>query len=247
MNKPNIPSIGFIILRHVNTLATDKYWKYSYTCIRKLYPQQPILVIDDCSNYDVLDVDFEKQMTNTTVIQSEYPARGELLPYIYFLSNKHCEIAVIIHDSVFINKYIDFTLKTNEPYKFVWQFESGKWDDIQTETTLISVLNDNHSLLQLYNNTPAWKGCFGGMTIIRHSFLKQLHERHNLYNLIPHINTRPLRCCFERVIACVLQLNGNIGVNSLLGDIHKYCRWGVGFNAIRTSSNLPIIKVWTGR
>jgi hypothetical protein len=42
----------------------------------------------------------------TTIINSEYHGRGELLPYYYYLQNKFVDKAVIIHDSVFINKYI---------------------------------------------------------------------------------------------------------------------------------------------
>ena len=50
---------------------------------------------------------------------------------------------------------------------------------------------------------------------------------------------------FERVLACILQLNGK--KECLLGNIHKYCRWGIKFNKIKDCADLPIIKVWCGR
>ena len=42
-------SLGFIIIRHVNSKISDYYWKECYTCIRKFY-DNPIVIIDDSSN-----------------------------------------------------------------------------------------------------------------------------------------------------------------------------------------------------
>ena len=39
-------TIGFIILRHVNSKSTDRYWKRSYDCVRKFYPENEIVIID---------------------------------------------------------------------------------------------------------------------------------------------------------------------------------------------------------
>ena len=74
----NTPTVGFIILRHVNNAVTNEYWIYSYNCIRKLYPENEIMIIDDNSKYQfVTPINLYK----TSIIQSEYPKRGELLPY----------------------------------------------------------------------------------------------------------------------------------------------------------------------
>ena len=40
-------TIGFIILRHVINETTNKYWNHCYDCIRKYYPEDRILIIDD--------------------------------------------------------------------------------------------------------------------------------------------------------------------------------------------------------
>ncbi len=95
--------IGFIILRHVNNDLTNNYWNDCYDSIRKYYPEHLIFIIDDNSNYKYIN---EKRLYKTTVINSAYPGRGELLPYYYYLQNKLFDTAVIIHDSVFINTYI---------------------------------------------------------------------------------------------------------------------------------------------
>ena len=53
--------------------------------------------------------------------------------------------------------------------------------------------------------------------------------------------------CFERVIACLLQIHKPY--KCLLGDIHHYCPWETRIYNINQQEikRLPIIKVWTGR
>lgn len=240
-------SFGFIVIRHVNNALTDKYWKLSYHCIRKYHPDTEIVIIDDNSNYTFVDVHFETTLHNTTIIKSAYQQRGEMLPYLYLSEKRFFDIAVILQDSVFLNKNIDLNLNPNENYKFIWEFEHD-WDDDHTEITLLSHLTNNAGLIELYRNKTKWKGCFGSMSVVRLSFLQKVHTNHNITNLIPHITCRAKRSCFERIIACVLQHNDtNQFRGSLLGNIHKYCPWGVHWHQRKYFSHLPIIKVWTGR
>jgi hypothetical protein len=230
-------SIGFIILRHVNNKKINTYWIKSYAHIRKYYPENEIVIIDDNSNYEFVT---EENLYKTTIIQSEFPGRGELLPYYYYLKNKWFDIAVIIHDSVFINKYFDFHVDT---YKMLWEFEHN-WDKIKDETPMIQQFNDTE-LLKFYQNTSLWKGCFGGMTIIRHEYLDLVNSKYNICTLLDLVKTRPNRKSFERVIAVLLQKN-KPNVPSLLGNIHKYCPFGASYES-SNKKRLPIIKVWSGR
>jgi hypothetical protein len=232
-----INQIGFIILRHVNNSITNNYWILCYDSIRRLYPENKILIIDDNSNYRYIT---NKELYNTTIINSEFPKRGELLPYYYYLQNKLFDTAVILHDSVFITKYIDFKVDT---YKFLWHFDHG-YDQIEDETKMIKIFNDNE-LLDFYKNKILWKGCFGAMSIINHDYLQYVNNKYNISKLLPLILTRYNRCSFERVIACLLQKEQK--QSSLLGDIHKYCKWGININEINRFTHLPLIKVWTGR
>ena len=228
---------GFIILRHVNNEETNKYWIHCYNCIRKYYPENPILIIDDNSNINYLTT---IDLYNTTIIHSEYPARGELLPYYYYLHNKIFDTAVIIHDSVFINSYIDFSVNN---YKILWEFEHI-WDQIEDETRMIRLL-DNAELLAFYENKDLWKGCFGCMTVITHDFLRSIHDKYDISKLLDCVLTRYNRCSFERVLACLLQKNGE--KQTLFGNIHQYCTWGINFEEKGQYQHLPLIKVWTGR
>lgn len=234
MNKD---TIGFIILRHVNNELTNQYWILCYECIRKFYPENSIMIIDDDSNYEHIT---EKQLYNTIVINSDYKRRGELLPYIYYLKNKLFETAVIIHDSVFINKYIDFSVNK---YKIIWDFEHN-WDQIEDETKMIKLFNDEE-LLQFYENKDLWKGCFGCMTIIKHDFLTSINNKYDISKLLDCVLTRYNRCSFERVIACLLQINEKR--ETLFGNIHKYCKWELPFQEKDNTLHLPLTKIWTGR
>lgn len=232
---------GFIILRHVNSDITNKYWIESYNCIRKLYPENAIVIIDDNSNYDYIT---NITVHNTTIINSEYKGCGELLPYYYYSLNKWFDQAVIIHDSVFIKKMIDFSV---DKYKILWSFEHW-YDNMQMEIYLISLLDNNAELINFYNNKELWKGCFGGMSIISHDYLKFVNDKYNFSKLLEYVRTREYRCYFERVISTILQCNHNHYNKFLLGDIHNYCNWGYTFDQYITEPlDLPIIKVWTGR
>jgi hypothetical protein len=230
-------NIGFIILRHVNNSETNKYWIHCYDCIRNFYPENLIIIVDDNSNDLYIT---EKTLYNTTIINSEYPKRGEILPYFYYLNNKLFDTAVIIHDSVFINKYIDFSV---EKYKFLWEFDHF-WDQIEDETRMIDIFLDPE-LKQFYENKHLWKGCFGCMSIIKHDFLTSINNKYDLSKLLDCIQNRYNRCSFERVLACLLQANGEN--KTLFGNIHAYCPWDLRFDQKDGFSHLPLTKVWTGR
>jgi len=228
--------LGIIILRHVNNANTNKYWIECYKCIRKYYPENKILIIDDNSNYKFIT---DEVLYKTRIINSEYPGRGELLPYFYYLHNKEFERALIIHDSVFINKKVD--LRFNN-YKMLWSFEHN-WDQIIDETIMIDKIN-NLELKQFYENKSLWKGCFGGMSLITHDYLVIINNKYDISKLLDCVKIRYNRCSFERVIACLLQKDG---VNeSLFGNIHSYCDWEIKYED-KQKYNLPFIKVWTGR
>lgn len=229
--------IGFIILRHVNNKNTNEYWMHSYDCIRKYYPENKIIIIDDNSQQNFIT---DKTLYKTLIINSEYPGRGELLPYYYYLQNKLFDTAVIIHDSVFINKYIDFNVNN---YKLLWEFEHG-CDQINDETKMIDAFHD-FELLKFHQNKDLWKGCFGGMSIIKHDYLVFINNKYDISKLIDYVKTRYNRMSFERVLACLLQKNSK--KETLLGNIHKYCKWGIKYTEKEKYKNLPIIKVWTGR
>lgn len=233
-------STGFIMLRHVNSADTNRYWMHCYDCIRKYYPEHPIVIIDDNSNPEFIT---PKEMTQVTIVNSEYPQRGELLPYYYYSRNKWFDTAVIIHDSVFINTPIDFTV---EHYKILWSFEHN-WDQPADEHRILQVFNDPE-LLQFHRNKTLWKGCFGGMSAITHDYLSYINTKYDLSKLLDVIRNRYNRMSFERVLACLLQKG--IRRDVLFGDIFVYVKnkqFPFDKKDDPLYNDLPLIKVWTGR
>ena len=231
-------SLGFIMLRHVNNASTDRYWNYSYECIRKFYPENQILIIDDNSNPAFLSI---RELYKTTIINSEYHKRGELLPYYYYLQHKLFDTAVIIHDSVFINQYIDFSV---DKYKIIWDFKHN-WDQPADELNMIHVFNDP-LLNDFYFNKKLWTGCFGAMSVITHDYLESINNKYKISLLLDKVLTRYNRCSFERVIAVLLQINYK-QQPILFGDIHQYCTYNIPFKNKEETSHLPMTKIWTGR
>lgn len=234
-------TIGFIMTRHVNSRETDKYWKLSYNHIRRYYPHNKIIIIDDVSNPLYLDKSFERYLYNTVVINSEYPRRGELLPYIYFIKNRWFDTAVIIHDSVFINKNIDFRVKN---YKMFGDAHH-MYDHPNDEIRMLKGLDNNHELLSLHSDKNRWRVCYGALSIITHDFLSKLHNRYNLYKLIPYVKTRYNRISFERIIACMMNLNDKHA--TLVGELDRYIPYGTKLKDIEKYRDKLFIKVWTGR
>jgi hypothetical protein len=252
VSKPVAKTMGFIILRYVNSELSDKYWKYNYDLIRKFYPENAIMIIDDNSNSRYLT---KKVMTNTIVIQSEFHQRGELLPYLYYLQNPIADIVMILHDSMFITKYIDFS--DVNCYKSLWDFRH-RWDQIQDEKHIIQVYN-NPLLSSFHHVKTLWDGCFGGASIITHEFLRFIYTDYDLFKITDRITSRYNRMSFERVIGCIMQVQYHkyqkkqeVGPEdknpAFFGDIHKYCVWeSITFSNKEKYEYLPIIKVWTGR
>jgi hypothetical protein len=231
-------SLGFIVLRHMTNATTALYWKECVERIRTFHPGAPILLIDDNSNPAFVRTEDEEGLQ---VVQSEYPGRGELLPYIYYLTTPFCETVCILHDSVFMNAPLDVHAST---YKMLWSFEH--WYDLPAdERAMLSSLKNAEELLSFYDESHRWKGCFGSMTILRHSFLTQIDARHDIRRLLENVKSRADRSLFERVIACLLQYYD--AQPSVFGDIFAYCPWGISFEQRGAYSHLPLTKVWSAR
>jgi hypothetical protein len=237
---------GFIILRHVRCNKTNNYWIECYDCIRNFYPLNSILIIDDNSNYSFIT---EKEITNTIIINSEFKGRGELLPYYYYLQNKFVDKVIILHDSVFIQNYINFDIYNNI---FLWEFEHY-WDDKKKELEIISKLDNYKIIYNYYNKKKLWKGCFGAMSVISYDLLKSINDKYNISKLLNYITCRNERSNFERIIAVLItnETKNNINKTSIFGNIKTFCKWEYTYEEYINDKNKHskdlIVKVWTGR
>ena len=248
-------NLGFIITRNVISEKTNEYWQECYKCIRKYY-NNLIIIIDDNSNSEFINS--ELNLENCHIIKSEYNGVGEILGYYYYYKYNFFKKAVIIHDSVFINKKINFDLVEN--IKFIWHF-SHEWDTESDEIKLLNNIldeNDNNNLkdkLLKFYYEKSWMGCFGIQSVISYTFLQLIFEKYELYNLIHIIKNRNDRMNLERIFGFICTIeNRNLILNpSFYGKIHHYIHWGYTFDMYlndRQKNNLDkydIIKVWSGR
>jgi hypothetical protein len=257
---------GFIITRHVNSHQTNEYWNRSIKLLNYLYPSKKIILIDDNSNYE-----FVKQKSqdykNLEIIQSEYPGRGELLPYYYFYKRQDLfKNAVILHDSIFFHKRISFEKLAKYDVLPFWNFKPDN-ENYLNSLRLVSTMKNNHLInkhisLPLENKSftirgilekDEWKGCFGVQSYINHDFLSRLVDKYNLFQLLPLVTCRADRCCLERIFGILFSLESKHKNASLLGNIHQY-RDNFHYTYEKYKFDLAnkkiphaIIKVWTGR
>ena len=151
LDKPETNlDIGFIIIRHMSNAKSKNYYKFSYKHIRKYYPDHQIVIIDDHSKPQFIEKNYENKLYKTKIIYSEYPpGRGELLPYLYYIKNNFFNTAVILHDSTFVNKNINFN---TSDYAFLWHFPSRHHSLEKEQLSLIHSLDNNQPIIKLYKN-----------------------------------------------------------------------------------------------
>ena len=230
--------LGFILTRHVTSEDTNRYWVECCRCIRLFYPTTPIVVIDDASDPAFVRGDIP---TNCTVVASEYPKRGEILPYLYLKKYRLFKKAVILHDSVFLTAPIP--TDTVVDVKFLWHFHPGWFNSSIPE--LISLLPEATLLTELFESAR-WFGSFGVQSVITLEFLDTLPMELLVHNVLD----REHRCALERVFAllCYLRRPSLVQEPSLFGDIHSQVRaWGYTYQEYQRHPPGVPVKVWTGR
>ena len=255
-------SLSFFIIRHITNENTDKYWRLCVSHIRKYYPNEQIYIIDDNSPYKT-EESFNLDMENVSIIMSEFPKRGELLPYYYFLKNHPTDKAIMLHDSMFINSKLP--IDESIDCKFLWHFDIKIWDDTNEILELLTELSYSTELIERYKSMK-WNGCFGGCSIISWEFLNIMNDRYNFAKvLLDKIYTRGYRCNFERILAVMVEeTSSNSSLTSVCGVIHNWCKetsrnvlnrsidWDISYdlyisNKDKFDEETMIMKVWTGR
>lgn len=241
---------GFILTRHVNSPITNKYWNHSYRTIRKHYPKNIIMIIDDNSIKEEVVIDNDIVLENCFIVSSEFKGAGEILPYYYFLKYKLFDKAIILHDSVFFNSFVDFENAT-EDVLFLWHFTQHEWDNVDDEVGLLDKLENKNEMIDFYFQKHLWFGCFGGQCIITYDFLKEIEDYYKFSNIVPYVTDRVKRYAVERILGCIFTMKKRnlLQKPSLFGTIYNYMPWGYTFSMYEKDlySHLPIVKVWSER
>lgn len=88
----------FVILTHVSKHEHNQIWQRCVESVKKYHPEAKIVIIaDKC----FIEADVQ-------VIVSEFPGAGEILPYYYFAKFQWAKRMIVLHDSMFLQKRIEF-------------------------------------------------------------------------------------------------------------------------------------------
>lgn len=172
-----------------------------------------IVIINDNSTESFDDI------KNVTIIQSEFPGAGEILPYYYAWKRRELRRIIIIQDSCVMHHPINWG---NDSFQPIW-IADHTWDDDNDGPTLRLQLLEETSprLLQRLQHPTmlhTWDVCFGVTTL---AFLDKIErEYHLLSKVVQKVNSRSALMVCERIMGFLI---GQYGTRKpLISDIHKY-------------------------
>jgi hypothetical protein len=225
-------TIGFIITRCVKTIAHSSYWIECCTQIKVYHPKASLIILDDGSLPELVkekDEVWKSTHDDVHIIHAppEYQGRGELLALWYLVTQPHnLDVAVFIHDSMFLHTSLTPVISQTENVTFLFEFGRTKpeWliDFHSLHTSLLQTL-PLHIVADIeeLQNTGDWAGCFGAACVIDTHFAKLLEQRYSILKLMNVITDRPGRCCYERIFALCCQHLLQRPVSGFFGDIHN--------------------------
>ena len=197
---------GFIMIRYVNSISTNESWIQCYNSIRKFYNNN-IVIIDDQSDMNFLT---EIEKVNCIVINSEYPRRGEFLPYYYYIKNNFFNRAIVIQDSMIFHQYYDFNnIRNYNNFSRLFSFGNPCYNiDIAYFKEMSKFIKNGNILYQYHiKNIKNLIGCFGICFVIDYKYLIGIEKRYNVSNLINFIDTRQKRQTLERFLSCLFEMD----------------------------------------
>ena len=251
------------ITRHMDGDITSRYWIHNYHCIRRIYSNVNIIIIDDNSNpeYLVNDGNFSDitfQYINETSMNN-FIGCGELLPFYMFYKNPPTTYALFIHDSLFIHKPIHKFIFESD-YISLWSFKSLNWyrQLYANSINILSKFNNGNKLIEIYKQHNVWEGNFGCMCIVSKYYIELLNSKFNFFEVsIKNIHNRYDRMVLERIIPICYKYLHDENPPTIFDDIHSWAltniskMWDLSWKEyIKNESKfqeIPLIKIRSGR
>ncbi len=212
---------GFIIPSYCSTDIHLFQLKRCIDAIRNFHNDKKIIVIDDHSEINLSDSLSEYE--NLSVIMSPIKSAGDMCTYKIFLENPIFQKAVIIQDSMMIEKRLE-NIDKIDSMNYLWYFTNHRvhWhiieepqneynlthgirvhDDAVIDVIKNQIVNKDFRdfALDNYFNKHTWSGCFGCLTIIDYDFLKIFDEKTGIIDLLLNFNNNRLRRVAESIFA----------------------------------------------
>ena len=216
----------FLILRHITKQMknSEDTWKECYKSIRKFYSNK-IIIIDNDSDYSIVNDDIN--LENCEIMNNPFYNNRLFAPF-YHLLNIDFSKAIIIHDGVIFQKFVDFSKFSN--VKYFWHFDMKCYDNIQLIEYQLEQLTNNTILYDIFRKKN-FTGCMGCCLAIEKDFLLNIENTYKLSNLKYYINNQIDAIAFERTISIIcFSLYPNL-INDLSfeGEI-KNMVWGYSYD-----------------
>lgn len=234
---------------------TDFQKELLNTCVNSIREHMntiDIVVLNDNSANPIHILDTE----NVKIENTKFPRCGEVNAYVWACEHiNEYDRFIFLHDSTVMLKAIPLELPNHfRPFWYTSKYVSDNMKGKEVESFINAFTVKGELCTDIYKNLLQNRGSivFGGMAIFDDIFVRFLANETNFLDLAHTLNTRFLRCFFERLLFIVYSKFGNASIfnaSAVCGDIfnHKGA-FHPGKSIHKELANNPyVLKVWQGR
>ncbi len=244
--------VAIIVVAYQKTEFQKKLLETSLNSVKMHMENSYVIVLDDDHSTDtVLSVSSDNKVEKT-----KFSRCGEINAYIWACEHRDSfDKFIFLHDSAIILKPLP--LEIPEHFRPFWYTSKCIQDNLKgkdVEDFIRDFKIKGESCDTIYRALLQNRGSivFGGMAIFDSIFLKFLVEETNFLDLANRLNTRYLRCFFERLLFIVYAKFGDsnkFNRSALCGDIFNHRD---AFHPCKTvrpelANNPYVLKIWQGR
>jgi len=206
----DIPKLSFFITRKVRNIDDNFIWIECIKQLRNFYKYEPIFIIDDCNDInlitDLKDIQdfptFNIHILNTDE-DLEIKGKGYVAGYYYYRKMKVSKRAIFLHDSIFLLKPFDDNLIYNSDIRFLFGFIDNNELFKSIVNNIIYELNEGDKIIE-YKYKFNWVGCFGNCSLISLDYLLYLEKRYNFFIILKDIKSKIMNEVFERLFGLLI-------------------------------------------
>lgn len=227
---------GFIIPCYINS---EKSYKSLNTCVDNIrkYHNEKIVLLNNHSPISIESI--LDTYDNVETYLSPFPSSGEFNAYLWFHENKIFDKAIVLHDSMYLNKKMENIDKV-KTVQFIKYFTDhiNDWSLVKEPNTdynkehriathddlIIHILNRGLNRVNveflafaknLYHQKKKWVGCYGIMSIIDYSFLRELQTKTNILDVGKSLTGKRDRIAMESIYSLALLFMESTSINTL--------------------------------